>query len=393
MASGRVADRERFVRDFLRYHGARLAGAPHGYLVAELPPALARRLRASRIEAVFKGADVSDHPGATLMAPGTPLFDRMLRLARRGGGVSRRCVARDRGLEPAARLDAAGPLLAAARPGAPLYRARLLFTFRIAYRAFEGFDDIRAIAVDATTRAVADGRDFFSGQNLMDDPEPEVSPPAAADVGALLRAALADLERRAGHAVARFAQRAEAQLSRETEELRKFYTALIDEEKLRLARRRLTGAVAAAEPKLEWVQRLHRELRLFAPRMTVSLLGLEELWVPVLPLDLPLDGAPGEVALDLATGDIIGLACQVCGLEIAPPLATCSREHVLCTACIQECQRCRSSFCLLCLRAPGVAGPEVVCYDPASRNPEASATCPACAPAGEPHVRQGRRGS
>src|SRR5687768_16659067 len=97
-----AAERERFARDFLRHHGARISGPERGPFAAELPAALARRLRCKggRLEAVFRAADLAANPGATLLAPGSPIFDRMLGLAQKSGGTSRRYVRRERGPDP-----------------------------------------------------------------------------------------------------------------------------------------------------------------------------------------------------------------------------------------------------------------------------------------------------
>jgi hypothetical protein len=388
MGTGHAAERERFVRDFLRFHGARLEGGPRGPFSAELPAALSRRLGGTkRLTCAFRVGDLAEHPGAALMVPGNPLFDRMLRIARRAGGVSRRYLRRSRTLDPASRLPASGPL-SSARLDAPVYRSRLLFTFRIAYRAFEGFDDIRSIMVEVPSGRAVDGRDFFRDLNLADEMEPDIEPAAEVDVALMLRAALADLERRIHPTVKRFAQRAEVQLAQEADLLNQFYVALIAEEKARLERRGVPEAVAAAEQKVDWVKKVDRETRLFAPRVTVSVLGIEEVWVPVVPLVLPeqTDGAsigekgtsPVEAELDLSNGELLGLVCQVCGAESREP-DLCAGQHLVCRECLQTCERCRSSFCLLCLQAPAIAGAGGVCYDPAARDWQASAVCPICA--------------
>jgi len=153
------------------------------------------------------------------------------------------------------------------------------FTFRVSYRAFEAQDEVRSIVVDAVSGVAADGRDYFRGRNLADDPEPEVAPPPAFEMRALLDTALRDLERRLDPHLARFAQRAGAQLAAESERLAEFFKALIAEEKLRLERKR-TPLQAQAQ-KVAWEERLTRETRLFAPRVNVALIGMEEIWVPV----------------------------------------------------------------------------------------------------------------
>jgi len=269
MANEMAAERERFVRDFLRHHGAKLSGPPHGAFDAELPPPLARKLGLrgkTELKAAFKAVDLDARPEAMLLAPGSPVFDHMLALALRGGGSSRRYVRRE-GTQDAAAASPSGS------------RAEVRFSFRISYRAFETLDEVRSIVVDAASGATSDGRDYFRAKNLADEPDPALGEPPAFDLELLLRKALAALEAEIGPAVTRFAQRAESQLARENERLQEFFTALIAEEKARPERR--GSALAAEAQKAEWRQKLDREARLFAPQVKVALIGIEEIWLPV----------------------------------------------------------------------------------------------------------------
>ncbi len=387
MTTSSAADRERFVRDFLRFHGAKLVGPLRGPFTAELPPALARRLKAREPTFVFRAADLAEHPGAVLVAPGNPIFDRMLRIARGGGAVSRRYLRPDRELDPAAVLAGIAPggrmIL-----GEAIYRPRVLFTFRIAYRAFDGFDEIRAIMVDVPAGALTgaraqDGRDFFRNLNLADEPDPQVATRPDIDLSALHGLALAALETRLGPQVGKFAQRADALLARENERLQEFYLALIEEEKVRLQKRGGRAAVAAVPRKLEWLKRAQREMRLFAPEVRVSLLGLEEIWVPI--RLLAGSGAEGEEPLgelDLATGEVRAIVCQACGDPVAETVV-CAGGHLVCGRCRRSCERCGAATCPRCA-GPAVVGSPGVCYDAPSLDPSGSVHCPACAEASRP---------
>lgn len=400
--SGSGAERERFVRDFLRHHGAKLLGAPRGPFAAELTPALARALKVANPAFAFRAADLGEHPGALLMVPGNEVFDRILRLARAGGTMSRRYLRADRRLDPVAALagllppggeveagegnagDGANrpPAGRGVRLGPPVYRPRILFTFRVAYRAFDGFDEIRSVMAEAPAGRMegaraADGRDFFRNLNLGDEPEPGIDPPAAVDVPGLLRVAHAELERRIGPEVTRFAERAEALLAKENERLQIFYVALIEEEKVRVQKRGGKAALAARPRKLEWLARAQREMSLYAPEVRVSLLGLEEIWVPIRPLlatgEDGGDDVPGE--LDLATGVLAAVRCAACG---KPPAATvlCGGGHLLCAGCRSRCEHCGRMTCRCCARA--VVGAGSVWYDATSPQSGGRATCPAC---------------
>jgi hypothetical protein len=386
MASGRVQERERFVRDFLRHHGARLEGPPYGALVAELPKALARRLKtAEKLEIAFRPAELGEHPGAALLAPGNPLFDRMLRLAQKGGGLSRRYLRPERN-DPPSSWPATEGALAGIRFGTSAYRRHLLFTFRIAYRAFEGYDEIRSVMVGGDPTEAADGRDFFRDRNLVDEPAPAIEAAPPVDVEGALLAALAEIERRITPRMVRFVQRAEEQLANETERLREFYLAAIAEEKARRERqngRNETGSVGRGEPKaiaatgrkLEWVERVDRETRLFAPRVTVTLLGLEEVWMPV--CSAVLDGPEGELQaeLDLASGEILYTVCHSC----RAPLGTPRRARVAPVGAV--CYPPRSHDSRAADTPPTGAPPKGPrgSETSLSNDPRARALCPACA--------------
>jgi hypothetical protein len=392
--SGSGPERERFVRDFLRHHGAKLLGAPHGPFTAELPPALVRALKVSAPTFAFRAADLAEHAGAALMVPGNALFDRILRLARGGGSVSRRYLKADRHLDAAAMLARAlpEPIPPDSSPHAlangmqlldPVYRPRILFTFRVAYRAFDGFDEIRSIMAEAPAGRMAgaraaDGRDFFRNLNLADEPDAGIAGPPEVDVAGLLRIALVELERRSGPQVSRFAERAEALLARENERLQVFYVALIEEEKLRVQKRGGKAALAARPRKLEWLKRAQREMRLYAPAVRVSLLGLEEVWVPIRPLAAVGDGGAEEVLgeLDLAAGAVHAVFCAVCGTAPAETVV-CGGGHLLCPGCRSRCERCGRTTCQRCAR--DVVGAGGVCYDAASLKSDERVTCPACA--------------
>jgi hypothetical protein len=381
-ASG--AERERFVRDFLRHHGAKLGGAPRGPFTAELPAALARALRAVPPAFAFRAADLAEHPGAALMVPGNEVFDRMLRLARAGGSMSRRYLRADRRLDAEQALAGLLPS-GLVRLGPPAYRPRILFTFRIAYRAFDGFDEIRSVMADAPAGRLegaraADGRDFFRNLNLGDEPEAGLAAPAPADVPALLRIAHAELERRIGPEVTRFAERAQALLAKENERLQVFYVALIEEEKVRVQKRGGKAALAARPRKLEWLARAQREIQLYAPEVRVSLLGLEEICVPIRPLLAAAASGAEEAVVgefDLASGAVAAVCCAACG---APPAETvaCGGGHLVCTGCRSRCERCGRTSCRAC--AGAVVGARGVWYDAMSSTPVGSAPCPACTP-------------
>ena len=399
--SGSGPERERFVRDFLRHHGAKLLGAPRGPFAAELTPALVRALKVTHPTFAFRAADLAEHPGAVLMVPGNEVFDRILRLARAGGTVSRRYLRADRRLDPdrvlagwlLPRPEAAagdgnpgGPLPGAhlgTHLGPPIYRPRILFTFRVAYRAFDGFDEIRSVMAEAPAGCMerahaADGRDFFRNLNLGDEPEAGIEAPAAVNLAGLLRIAHAELERRIGPEVTRFAERAEALLAKENERLQIFYVALIEEEKIRVQKRGGKAALAARPRKLEWLARAQREMRLYAPEVRVSLLGLEEVWVPIR-LFLGAREEGGEEVqgeFDLATGTVAAVRCAACGKA---PGATviCSSGHLLCAGCRSQCAGCGRTTCRRCARA--VVGAGGVWYNATSPEPDGCTTCPACA--------------
>ncbi len=159
----------------------------------------------------------------------------------------------------------------------------------------------------------------------------------------LLAGALEELERRIGPEVERFVGRSETQLERESQRLNQFFIDLIEEEKSRLLRRKQQApSVGAAERKVEWVRRLDRENRLFAPRVAVHLIGLEEICEPARSLEVRRGTeALIEAELDLASGEVVGACCASCGADLAT-LHACTGEHLVCGECLEECGLCDS---------------------------------------------------
>lgn len=340
----RASERERFVRDFFRHFGAAAVGPERGPFTVQLSPGLRRRLRVASLEVAFRADDLESHPGAQLMVPGNPIFDRIVAAARRFGGLSRR-YRRARGAlrAPQAARLVLGAAAASLRlePGAPCYRSSFLFTFRVAYRALESVDEIHAVAVSELDQRCGSGNGFFCGLNLGTEAEPGIADQQTAAVDGLLGRALEEVERRIEPRVERFCKQSATQLQHESERLKRFFTDLIAEEKARQLRRKTpVASVEAAERKLEWVQRLDSENRLFAPEVTVALIGIEEIRVPVLPLRMWREPDwHGEADLDLASGELSGLRCASCESELAH-LNLCTGEHMVCEECLDECAAC-----------------------------------------------------
>jgi hypothetical protein len=340
----RAGERERFVRDFFKHFGADPEGDERGPLRIPLTKGLKQRLRVKELTAIFKAEELDDQPDGQLMVPGNPVFDRIIATARRFGGVSRRYQRTKRSLlEPEgtrAAIGAAGADLEL-ECGPPRYDSSFLFTFRVAFRAIESFDEIHAIMATGTNGRYQEGNGFFRGLNLAEEPEPDLEAGEPVDVGDVLAGALDELEQRIGRSVERFVSRAEAQLTRERERLQQFFTDLIEEEKARMVRRKEQApAVGAVEHKLEWVERIERENRLFAPKVTVSLLGLEEIRVPVRTVAVRQGSrALTEADLDLATGELIGVRCTSCGADLGE-IRLCGGEHLVCTECLEVCALC-----------------------------------------------------
>ena len=339
MATARLGERERFVRDFWKHHGVRVEGGEVGVLRVDLPAGLRRKLRAQELVCAFQPEDLEEHPEAELMVPGNPVFDRILAVARDYRAVSRRYARSPRELEAVKAAHDALPGRAFEQ-AQPRYRSSFLFTFHVGYRSIESFDEIRAIMVSGSTGRCQTGESFFRGLNLTDGPEEGILDEEPADVEGALGGALGALEEEIAATVEDFAREAELHLKRERERLQGFFTALIAEEKS--SRRAPTqSSVGAAERKLEWVQRIEQDNRLFAPRAQVELIGLQEIKVPVVPVRIRLASGEMDADVELTGGELLGVSCGTCGLEI-DRLAVCEGgEHPTCDECLTECAACR----------------------------------------------------
>jgi hypothetical protein len=340
----RTGERERFVRDFFKHHGCAPDGNGRGPCRIPLTRGLKQRLRIRELTAVFHAEDLDEHPDGQLMVPGNPVFDRLIATARRFGGLSRRYRRANRQLldDDAARavLGDVGEHLEVFI-GAPRYRSSFLFTFRVAYRSIESFDAIHPVMLSGLSGRYQEGDGFFRGQNLAETPESDIAEEGSAEVGEILVGALDELESRIGADVDRFVSRSEAQLEQESQRLNQFFIDLIEEEKTRLLRRKQQApSVGAEERKVEWVQRLDRENRLFAPRVAVHLIGLEELRVPARAVEVRRGREPlVEAELDLASGELVGAPCASCGADMVL-LHVCTGEHLVCRECLEECALC-----------------------------------------------------
>ncbi|MGD8395486.1 MAG: hypothetical protein PVF43_08430 [Candidatus Eiseniibacteriota bacterium] len=341
----RTGERERFVRDFFKHFAVDAVGSDETPHWPSLPVGLRRRLRVGELRAVFRAATLEQHPDAQLMVPGNPVFDRILAVAQRFGEVSCRYRRAARGLlEDGASREAIGTLGddLDLELGPPRYVSNFLLSFRVAYRGVESYDAIESVQVSGLDGQSQEGEGFFRGLNLAETPEPSVAEPAeTVDLAPVLGRALTELDRRIAPRVAAFVTRTEAQLEQESERLKRFYTDLIDEEKARLVRQRGTArAVGAADRKLEWVQRLDRENRLFAPEVTVSLIGVEEIRQPARAVLVRRGREPVvEAELDLAGAELRGVTCASCEAELAS-IHLCGGEHIVCAECLEECALC-----------------------------------------------------
>jgi hypothetical protein len=265
-------------------------------------------------------------------------------MARGFGAVSRRYLGVRSDLDPddvIAQQVAGNGTDATARLGEARYHSSFLFTFRVSYRSVESFDEIHSISLSGLTGHYLSGDHFFSGLNLMETPAAGVADTASVAARDVLGGALEELERQIEVTVNRFVRDSELHLQRERARLQTFFTALIAEEKSRLTRRqRAPGSVGAAERKLEWVNRLEQENRLFAPRVEVDLIGLQEMRTPARPVEFMRGGRRLlEAELDLASGELVGLLCATCSTDL-DQIQLCPGEHLTCAECMEECAEC-----------------------------------------------------
>lgn len=324
----------RFATRTLTAYGAHVAAAEHGCLAIE-PGALAPVFGRSRFVLAFDRAGLVHHDDAHMVATGSPMLGRLLAVARHGGATTRwryAAVNPAPAVLPGTREAVAG---AGKRTWVRVYRLHIL----AAIHAAEHAQQLVTLVWDPQSHACLDGADLPQGDPTFDPPArtSAAGPRTTAALGAELRTALEQshtlIESRLRKTVKRLQLSAEELLEQRLNALAAYYRELLAEEGDRKGRARTaTDGERAKRLKLEWERKISTEREHVAPRGTLRLVAIEELWTPRTTLALVGEPASRVALWDHAAGAVIRVSCRRCGVRHATAHKA-PRGGFVCTRC------------------------------------------------------------
>jgi hypothetical protein len=322
---------EAFVLDMLRRHG--------GVLVAQRKNVARVRFPApppfsptTDLIVAFERKGLSHTPDAVPAMPGSPLYLKLLELARSGGATA---TAYGPVVEP---LPEAPSPRHFADPGQIRWEAgemanqpHVLFNFAVAYHSVVTSDDLVCVGYDVVRGAFRDPAlvdaihsvwcDFVTqspvGCESVPAPEPR-------DV---LPAALHELDIRTRRKVGRARRNTQRYLDHEIQNVEEYYRQLISEEKELLNRLSNTSPTDAREHErrirryqLDWKRRIAEEVRHHQCRVNIRLVSAAVIYMPRTPLLVTIDGTAGteRCYFNHFLGTIDGIICAQTGSEFGP---------------------------------------------------------------------------
>ena len=299
------------------------------------PGPLAAILGRDTVVLAFDRATAVRHASAHLVATGSPFLGRLLAIARQEGAVTRwKYAAR---VAPPTHSPGGRDALGAPgrRTATRLYRLHVLVTLHAADHA----QQIITLVWDPQARATLTGAEL-PGRDAAAMPASGREGAASrghAATGVELRLALEECEiviaRRLQKSVKRLHADAESELEKRLAALATYYRELLAEEGDRKGRTRTASdAERSRRLKLEWERKISTERQHVAPRGTLRLLALEELWTPRSLVEV-LGEPTGRVVLwDHAAGAFIRSRCRRCAMH-SLIVRRSGRSGFLCPRC------------------------------------------------------------
>jgi hypothetical protein len=311
-------------------------------LEARLSPELKQRLRRDTVLLAFSEEAAAATQEAELTAPGSHFFSVLLTLARQRGLVSRR-TAREkaRGVSHFLRQVEFENFGVEIIGRERYHHAFLRFHFLVSYCTVDSTHELKSVVYDFAARKVCSEPDsYWEALNFDAAPPGGETKPAARDEELVeaLRDASASVVAKLKHKVSSLKARSDTLLDKELERLEAYYRRLIVEEgdSGPEAFARNDGASNRTDGfKLEWQRKAAAEADRFRPRVRLSLVGGEEIWVPRCLLTLRVETHPFTEfygVFDLATASAKGAFCQGCS-NLFMSLRLHDSGAVLCDAC------------------------------------------------------------
>lgn len=305
-----------FARRTLRAYGAVVHEV--GDCLEVEPGPLAAILGRDVIVLAFDRATAVRHASAHLVATGSPFLGRLLAIARQEGAVIRwKYAARTAPpAHPPGGREALGE--PGRRTAVRLYRLHVLVTLHAADHA----QQIITLVWDPQARATLTGAELPGG-------DAAVMPASGREGGASRGPAATGVElhlalehcqeiiaNRLHKSVKRLYADAETQLEKRLGALAAYYRELLAEEGDRKGRaRNASDAERGRRLKLEWERKISTERQHVAPRGTLRLLAIEEMWTPRSVVEVLGEPAGRVVLWDHAAGSFIRARCRRCAVR------------------------------------------------------------------------------
>ena len=331
-----------FASRLLIAQGASVTPAGTDLLEVKVSPELKQRLRRETVLLAFSEEAAAAAQEAELTAPGSHFFSVLLSLARQRGLVSRRTATeKARGVSHFLRQVKFENFGVEIIGRERYHHGFLRFHFLVSYCTVDSTHELRSVVYDFASRKVCSEPDSYWDTLNFEAVAPAGERASTArneELVAALREASASVVTKLKHKAFSLKARSDTLLDKELERLEAYYRRLILEEgdSGPEAFSRNDGASNRTDSfKLEWQRKAAAEADRFRPRVRLSLVGGEEIWVPRCLLTLRVEAHPFTEfygVFDLATASAKGVFCQSCS-NLFMSLRLHASGAVLCEAC------------------------------------------------------------
>ncbi len=311
-----------FTRSLLTLRGATVTKTGKDLLEVRLGTDLRKRLGRGSVLLAFSEKAAAANREAELVTPGSYFFSLLLSLARERGTVTRRIAKeRSRGASSFVRqmkFDNFGVEIADRES---YYHSFVRFHFLVSYCTVDSNHEIRSVLYDVTLRQISEEQaERWEGVRFHDSvPKGHVASPVGCDELALaLNESASHLVARVRHKAFALKARSSTLLENELKRLEDYYRHLIQEEGSYgsdRAKKRPNDRENAESCKMEWQRKAATEAVRFWPKVRFSLIGLEEIVLPMTILTLKVDKPPYTEfcgLFDRASGRARGAFCWGC---------------------------------------------------------------------------------
>ncbi len=278
-----------FLEDFLAFQGVETERRGEDLMVVRPPKRLAAAIGAQERVLAFNLKGLAEDPRSELGTVGNPIFDRILELALETGRAGERFVKPGPSARkvppPDSHFHFPSPTV---RVGPPIrtYTPIYFALFRIEYSHEELPDELEIIAVDSVSHLALPQMpelvDYWEG--LESEPAPDRKPqPAYPMPIEIVRMSLHLLEKRLRKRLTKIRRDAEEHMLHETENIKAYYTQLIEE--TRNAGRRWVLPAGGREERirllqLDWKRRVEEAQQYWRPHLDIRLSAVAAVQVP-----------------------------------------------------------------------------------------------------------------